>query len=47
MHPPHLSEPLDLDTLNLLRLVMRLAAFALAIVAGTAFNWLAGEGRDF
>jgi hypothetical protein len=44
---PHLPEPLDADTLALLRLVMRLAAFALAAVVGTAFNWLAGDRYDF
>jgi hypothetical protein len=47
MHLPHLPEPLDLDTLNLLRLTMRLAAFALAIVVGLTFNWLAGDRCDF
>jgi hypothetical protein len=44
---PHLPEPLDADTLNLLRLAIRLGLFLLAAAAGTAFNWLAGDRFDF
>jgi hypothetical protein len=46
MHPQHLPEPLDLDTLNLLRLAIRLGLFLAIVTVGVTAELLAGDDDE-